>query len=437
LCAFSIAASLVLIETAFRRLSTAAFVLASLWAGAMPFVHGRFTLVPICWLVCAIVVLARSSPLSRRRRLETIALSVLATAVAYLLLARVNAAVVDRLWTDPPSQGSPLREAMLEPAFWVQAVKIGLGQAWYLLAASLGCAALGLILLAGLLRGSPPAQSAHRATSATAMALLGVTFATSVATIASGIYRPVAMGRPVRGDYFIHGRYIECIVVVLAGLGVGSMLSERPRRALRREGLLVGVSMAVLAFAVWASIPDKRNATFDPAIAGVAYFPWTSEEFDIMRWTLVALVGTAVLFVASRLPSAWPVVILIALFGVGALWASDGASYEHERWLMQPLHADVPLPSADHDAVVVASDIARAGAYRLASLVQEYTLATRGWRFEFTPYSSGELHALDPPQAGVLVLVKEQPVNGSEWRLAGELGPTRVWVRRALDATDP
>jgi hypothetical protein len=137
--AVALAGFLVAVHAAFAGVTGAAPVLAGAVAGVMPFVHGRFTLVPLCWLVCLGVYLGRADQLDRRTRVRTWLLTLLAIVVVNGVGRAASAAVISRLWSDAPSPSAPLREALTEPGFWRQLIRILMGQAWYLVAASFGC----------------------------------------------------------------------------------------------------------------------------------------------------------------------------------------------------------------------------------------------------------------------------------------------------------
>jgi hypothetical protein len=147
-------------------------------------------------------------------------------------------------------------------------------------------------------------------------------------------------------------------------------------------------------------------------------------------WSIVSGVAFIAVVGASRLPSRWSVLALAVLFGGASIGASSMAMELHDRWVMEVQDVVVPAPSPGRDVVVVAEDVERADAYQYGSMVQEYVLTADGWSFDFTPLPSAELQQRSPEAAGVMVLVRDQPVDEDLWRLAGEIREAPVWVRR-------
>jgi hypothetical protein len=426
----ALATFLLAVHSAFAGVTGAAPVLAGAVAGAMPFVHGRFTMVPACWLVCLGIYLGRAEQLDRRSRVRTWVLTLLATAAVYAVGWAANAAVMTRLWSGAPSPSDLVRESLVEPGFWRQLVRVLVGQAWYLVAASFGCAVLGVLWLVAAARAGAVRTSAARATVLTTGLVMAAVFTTSAATLASGTYQNLPQGELVRADYLAYGRYIDPVVMVLAALGVASLFARRDPAAVGRSVAAVLASLAALAGLVWLMLPDDRLPPFEPNIAGVVYLPLAGTDFDVVRWSLVSAGAFMAVVGASRLPGRWPVLGLAALFGAASLGASSMAVEVHDRWVTEVLPVDVSTPGLGRDVIVVAQDVERARAYQYASMVQTYVLTADGWSFDFTGLSSAELQRRTPAAAGVMVLAREQPVDEDRWRLAGEIREAAVWVRR-------
>jgi hypothetical protein len=429
LAAVALAAFLLAVHAAFAGVAGAAPVLAGALASALPFVHGRFTLVPLCWLVCLGLYLGHADQLDRRTRIRTWLLTLLAMTVVYALGQAATAAVLTRLWSDAPSPSAVLRGSLTEPGFWRQFTRILVGQAWYLVAASFGCAALGVLWLVAAARAGTALASPERATVLSTGVVLAVVFVTSAATLASGTYERLPEAEPVRVDYLAYGRYIDPVVMVLAALGAAAVFSRRDPSGVRRSVAAVLVGLSALAGLVWVMLPDDRRPPFEPNIAGVVYLPLAGTDFDVVRWSIVSVAAFLGVVGASRLPGRWSVLALTVLFGVASMSASSMAVEVHDRWVTEVLPVDVSTPSPGRDVVVVAEDVERADAYQYASMVQEYVLTARGWSFDFTGLSSAELEQRSPDAAGVMVLAREQSVDEDRWRLAGEIREARVWVR--------
>ena len=380
--------------------------------------------------MCVGVHLARAERLDRRARVRTGLLTLVATVAVYAVARAASAAVTTRLWSDAASPSALVRESLSEAAFWRQLARILVGQAWYLVAASFGCALLGVVWLVAAVRAGTVRTSAARATVVLTGLVVAAVFATSAATLASGTHEALARGEPVRVDYLAYGRYIDPVVMVLAALGVATLFALGDAGAVRRSVAAVVTTFAVLTGLVWVMLPDDRIPPFEPNIAGVIYLPLTGNDFDVVMWSIVSGVAFMAVVGASRLPGRWSVLALAGLFGAASIGASSMAMEVHDRWVTEVQDVVVPAPRPGHDVVVVARDAERADAYQYGSMVQEYVLTADGWSFDFTPVPSAELQQRSPEVAGAMVLVREQPVDEHVWRLAGEIREARVWVRR-------
>ena len=223
-----------------------------------------------------------------------------------------------------------MHESLSELGFYRQLARVLLGQAWYLVAASFGCAVLGV--LAG--GGRPGWHSADiragdgRADGAGRGCVHNV---------------GLARARPVRADYLVYGRYIDSIVMVLAALGVAALFANRDAGARRRSVVTVLATFATLAGLVWVMLPDYRLPPYEPNIAGV--IPAADRQrlrhrdvVDRDRVAFVAVVGV------SRLPGRWSVLALAVLFGGASIGASSMAMEIHDRWVKELQHVDVPAP---------------------------------------------------------------------------------------------
>jgi hypothetical protein len=430
LAAVALATFLVSAQSAFARVTGTAPVLAGAVAGAMPFVHGRFTLVPMCWLVCLGIYLGRARQFDGRARSRTGLLTLLATVGVYVLGRAASAAVLSRLWSDTSSPSALVQSSLSELGFWRQLARVLLGQAWYLVAASFGCAVLGVLWLVTAARTGTTRTTAQRATVALTGLVMAAVFTTSAATLASGTYETVARGEPVRADYLVYGRYIDPVVMVLAALGVAALFARRDSGAVKRSVGAVLATYAALAGVVWLMLPDDRLPPFEPNIAGVIYLPLAGTDFDVVMWSIVSALAFIAVVGVSRLPGRWSVVLLAVLYGGASIGASSMAMEVHDRWVRELGQVDVPAPRPGRDVVVVAEDVEQARAYQYASMVQEYVLTAQGWTFDFTSLSSAELQERSPEAAGVMVLLGDRPVDEVRWRLAGQIREARVWVRR-------
>ncbi len=424
----SLAGLLLLTEAGYRLLAPGAIAAGATVAGLMPFVHGRFLLVPLIWAGGMIGFVLRSDELGARQRRARATLAGLVTAVVVAIGLVGSHQVVGALWTHPASNSAGLAHLLLDGRYWRRLAAELVGQLWYLVASSFGLAALG-----GWWLGRTAFRRTGRRTPVTAAlrttaAMLASVVVVSVATVAKGVVQ--RDDRPVgRLDYFVHGRYIDAVVVVLSVLGLGQLLAATDRSRIRRRAMRVLAVMWALAAVVQITLPQAISGFLGPAIAGVYSLPFVS-GFDIVRWTAVATVGLLLITVAARSRA----VLLVTVVGVllaGACGASAKAVGDHGRWARSGLYAGVPPAAGARTTVAIASDVAANRRYGLASFTQMYVLTNLGWRFELSPLPSVLLPVVAGPDVGVLVLARNQPVDEARWQSTGHQGVARVWVRRA------
>jgi len=252
-------------------------------------------------------------------------------------------------------------------------------------------------------------------------------FLTSVTTVAKGL---VQLGKVPAGrlDYYVHGRYIDAVVLLLAALGLPELL-DRERRAAATRVLLAAVGIIVVTGLVTVlTIPAGLTGFLGPAIAGVYELPFVS-AFSIARWSIVAGLAILLVALATRVRRRLSVAVVGALLVLMCWSASARAIQDHHDFARFALFRHVPAAADGRDKVVVAADALQQRRYRLGSFSQEYVLTAKGWEFEFADASSGALVDLDDPRAGVLVLLRHEPVDLSKWKRAGSWGEVDVWVR--------
>jgi hypothetical protein len=423
----ALAGLLVLTQRAFVRMTTPAWAATGCLAGAVPFAHARFTLVPVVWLACVFPYIGRTVAWVPARRWRTAAVTTLCVGVVYLAGAAVYRRVVGELWTHPASASPGLLHTTLTPSRWPRLLAELAGQAWYAIAASFGLAAVGAIWSAQSLARRSELPRAKRATIVTTSVVFASVVGASVAIVANGIIQ--RGGRPIgRLDYYVHGRYVDGVVLILAAVGLAHLLSADGRRRLIPAGaLIVAAFLALTAVVLW-QLPSGIHGFLGPSIAGVYFFPFV-HGFVIVIWTLVAAGAFAAIVALTRLRSARSVVLITALLAAASFGASANAIRDHQQWARRPLYALVPPPSAGRDTVLVAADVAEEHSYRLYAFIQAYVLTGRGWRFELSNLDSASLSAAPGPRTGVIVVLRSQPVRAPAWGMAGEEAEAAVWFR--------
>jgi len=425
---FALPALLVLTHLAYTRLSPGAVVAAAAVAGATPSVHGRFLLVPALWAVCTAVLLLRAAELPRRRRMGLTVMAVVVVAAVVAAGALASRAIVHRLWTTPAVPSRGLLQVAREPAFWGQFLGQLVGEVWYALASSFGLAALGVIWLVRRLRGWRRERRAVTGTLAVTALACSAIVLTSVTTVAKGL---VQLGRVPAGrlDYYVHGRYIDAVIALLAALGLAEVLDPARRRWAGLVLLGAVGALVVTAAVTIAAIPGNLTGYLGPAIGGVYELPFVS-AFSLVRWSIIAGIGMLLIVLATRLRRPLGMAIVALLFVLLCWSASARAIQDHHDFARFALFRHVPSPAGERDRVVVAADALVQRRFRLGSFSQEYVLTAKGWTFEFPTARSDQLKDLDDPETGVLVLLRGEPVDLTRWRHAGTWSEVDVWVRR-------
>jgi hypothetical protein len=427
LALLSLAGCLVLTQVAFSHPTLVSVGTAGCLVGFMPFVHPRFALVPVVWLVCLAVYIGLAREVTRARRVLTVGVGAVCVLVVAGGLGVLYRAVLRGLWTDPTPPSTGIGDVVWTATFWRRLLAEVAGQSWYLVAASFGLAMLGgAWLVQNLTRRGGQARS-MTATVATTLLVFGSVALTSITTMTTGV---IQRGDRPRGrlDYFVHGRYLDGVVVVLAAIGLAQLMSPDSRtHFVRRFALVVGAMFALGAVVV-RMVPTGIHGFLGPSIAGVYALP-VVHGFNVVGWSAVSAIGFATLLLATRTRPALSLALCGVLFATVS-WSAAARAVQDHRWARKALYEEVSYPVGQRDTVVVAADAAQQPRYRLASFAQEFVLTARGWDFEFSPLESDQLPSAVGPAAGVMVLARDQAVDESAWRLAGQWDHVRVWVAR-------
>ena len=226
------------------------------------------TLVPVCWLVCLGIYLARAEHLDRRARVWTGVLAAGHPSPCTPGDGR-GAAVVTRLWSDAASPSGSVHESLSELGFYRQLARVLLGQAWYLVAASFGCAVLGVLWLVAAARAGTARTSTARAT-VVLTGLVAVAVFTTSAALASGIQEKLARASPCGPT-----------TSSTAATSTRSSWCSRPWGSPHCSPTGTQVPADVrssrcwprspLAGLVWVMLLDYRLPPYEPNIAGVIY----------------------------------------------------------------------------------------------------------------------------------------------------------------------
>lgn len=330
LLALLVAASVLLVHRALASGRTAAAVVAGITVGATYGAHPR-AIVLVAAVLVVVGVAWRSEAVDRRGLVVLAGVSLSTAAAAELL----DAWATSRLYpsgTQPSLAGSPLG-AVAEP---VGSAVITLGQAWYLIVASAGLAALGA-LAAGRVAWT-------RRTDAVGLTgllvVLGAVGSLALGTIGSyevGLAEDVA-----RADLPLYGRYLEQWLPVLI------VWAAALPRFWRRAGVpVLAAGIAAAAVALHAIYPSD---TWRQPVAwhniSTLRLPVDLVGDDHVVATGFAAAGLALLAALPRRAGDWRWVLPLAAVAAANVvaghwlvrdWAQPSATRWAERQVIAPL----------------------------------------------------------------------------------------------------
>lgn len=422
------------VTASFVARSRRATLVTSVVAGAAVVAHGRLALVPVVWVVALLagMVQGRRAPAGGRtaRGTSTIALA-LATTVATAAVASVaDRWVADRVWGD----GVVDLELGLEPTsaqWWLGLTTAAVGRLWYLLAASIGLAVLGVVALWHA--STRPEQPGHRRAALTLASLLGSNLAIATAQ-GAGLLADLDWFGPfggLRWDHLVYGRYLDGVLLVLCVLGLVAACDMVGRRT---ATLGLGASAAAMVLA--ATIVGVRSAgaelfpSNDVMMAGTSWMPMSTDQLALLGWTAVALVATAAAAVALRRSRRAFLVVLALWFGTGAVLGTVETAQAHRDESQPDLVGRIGAAPVAGATAVVANDVLELPEWLLGVYAQQRDLTDEGWRVGLAELDSEQLVARiasDPAETRVLVLDQDVEPNGGDWTDVTSFRGASVW----------
>jgi len=408
LLALLVAATVVLVHRALADGTAAAAIVAGVAAGASYGAHPR-ALVLLGAVVVVAVVAWRAGALARP---VAVALGAGALGTA-LVVQALHAWATARLYpsgTQPSLAGSPLG-AVTEP---VGSALITLGQSWYLVVASLGLAALGLLAAgrAGWVERRSPAGLTGL------LVVLGVLGSLALGT--GGSYEVGAAPAEVhRADLPLYGRYLEQWLPVLVVWALALPVAWR-RRAV--PAVAAGIAAAALALHAVYPADTWRQPVAWHNIASLRLPEAVLGDDHIVRTGLIA--GALALLAAlprGRRDARWlvPLAMVAAANVVAGTWlVRDWAQPSAARWAER--QAIAPALVASGEPVWVDLD--------------EYHEVAWAYHAQFW-HPDLEVRYYDrrpPPEATHLVgRVDLAPAPGAALAVAEPHGDYALWTRPA------
>ena len=417
-----------------------AVVAGSLVAGLAPSVHGRFSAVPLIWLVA----LGARAVTDRRRQPDPgavrlgpglAALGAATTVVTVLAAGWLDRVVEAAVWSDGAPDAVATGTIATGP-WWRALVVATVGQSWYLVVASVGLAALGVALLVDEVRR--PSAPGRRLLSLTLAAMLASNVAISVVASSDGL--TALFGVPSRGlgglrwDHLVYGRYVDAAALILAVLGLVRCWDPARRRS-NTSVLAVagGAAIAVAVVGTWrtAAWEPLASDSLDLTIAGVAWTWPFADGLALAPWTLLAAVVMAGLAVALRRGHGALVAVVGVWLVVGAVAATMFTLDRHHEVVQADLAPLVGEPGPAGTSLVVATDAELLPSWRLGIFAQQRDLAQRGWHVQFDRGDSEQLAGpaggAAPPAA--LLLVDGIRPDGDGWRPVARFRDATIWRR--------
>lgn len=296
-----------------RSWSARAVIALGLYAGLLPALHGRFTLMlPV---VCLLVVwwgLRRD--VARLVALTSVGAAVVGYGISYLL----NKFVKDAVYVASYDQESRLLRRLADTDTWPALLRTMTGQSWYLLATSFGIA--GVAVGWALWRARPSGGEGPLRRDAERIALVVVVACTGALVFTGGLQ--LLYGD--RGDHLIYGRYVELLVPVLWVTALAAM--EKSTRVAQRLWFVSAASIAgVAALYVLADGGDalkgrwftSRNVVF-PNIVGTDLARYVVSPGLVTFGLLFSIVGGVFWLLLARKGALAPVA-MVALLAVGGV----------------------------------------------------------------------------------------------------------------------
>lgn len=232
---------------------------------------------------------------------------VVALAASLLAASRYSTFVTDRLWDEPSERNSisgVLQQFANPAAIGLSAI----GQAWYLLAGSLGVLAVAVV------------EMLRRRRAAGVYGVIGLVTAAQVALSV------VFMADRWRPDQLIYGRYNDVVVAPLLVVGLACLVGRAHTVWTRRELVLtVGAAGVISLFAavvLWALRDDvlRESNGLEPMILAIQPFVDGRPAIPLIRITLLVVAASAALLAGVSIRRGVGVVMLgVALLLVATI----------------------------------------------------------------------------------------------------------------------
>jgi hypothetical protein len=288
----------------------------ALFVGAMPALHGRFTLlIPVVGILFVFWLV-------RKRIAVSLGVSSLfVMALAYGGSYALNTFVKTSVYTTSYDQENRLLERLVDPSLWPALMRTMVGQTWYLVATSFGLFAVAVVFM--FVRLVAGARSRPRYDDPESAVFFVIVLGTLGVIFTGGLQ--VLYGD--RGDHLIYGRYVE--MMVPAFLVVACVAFERSTLLVQRVLLSAVVFIPVVAFSyVLVSGGDGvkggfyRNLIVFPNIVGTDFARHVVRP-GLITFGLFFMLGTLFLWTLTRWRASVALLVCVIVVGSSSMYSGD------------------------------------------------------------------------------------------------------------------
>jgi hypothetical protein len=287
-----------------------------IFVGAMPALHGRFTL-----LIPVVGVLMGYWVVRKRIALSLGVGSLVVMLVAYAGSFALNTFLKTSVYTTAYDQEARLLRRVVDPSLWPALIRTMVGQSWYLVATSFGLFAVGLVyMVVRVIAGWGKSRPVNDAESAV---FFVVVFGTLAVVFTGGLQ--VLYGD--RGDHLIYGRYVEMVVPVF--LVVACVAFERSVLLVQRVLLCSVVFIPVVALSyVVINGGDGvkggfyRNLIVFPNIVGTDFARHVVRP-GLITFGFFFMFATFLLWLLARWRGSLALVACVIAVGAASMYSGD------------------------------------------------------------------------------------------------------------------
>ncbi len=276
-------------------------VLAALLAGAAFGAHSR--MLPLTLITIGVIGLAA---FRRRMALRDAAIGIATALAAAYAVSAYTSYLVDRIWNQPSTRNSigGVREQLTSR---LPVLVSALGQSWYLLVASIGIVAFGVIALVRAATGPEQPTAPTRGDARLVLVVVGACVALSI----------VFMSDRWRSDQLVYGRYNDAVVTPVLVVGLAVLIGAIPLQRVVAFGAAIATAVLLGGAGLWALRSDVLSDSngLEPMILGLQPFATSDTAIDVLRisvWASALAFGLAGISHAAR-RHARAVVVLAAV----------------------------------------------------------------------------------------------------------------------------